>query len=189
MAAKHLKDFIDLSAEELKFYLQQSALQIGGTHSDLAALALVAFEQQVPEKESAEHIAKTLQTDHQKLLQQYGMQQDPFEMAHKSHNPVPNYSLNNIAKQEFDPRPSAQRVITIGEKESLSTTEHPDAVMNISFAPPQDIPPYKLMEENMRKEKQIAAIDDMETNVLIISLRYFRNQPRLKLGKRNMQII
>ena len=40
--AKHLEDFLDLSSEELKFYLQQRALTVSGTHSDLAARALVA---------------------------------------------------------------------------------------------------------------------------------------------------
>lgn len=43
--AWHLKDFLDLSARELKFCIQQRALPSGETHSDLAACALVALEQ------------------------------------------------------------------------------------------------------------------------------------------------
>ena len=41
---KHLEDFLELSCGELKFYLQQRAISIGGTHSDLAARALVVLK-------------------------------------------------------------------------------------------------------------------------------------------------
>ena len=54
--AKHLEDFLELSSGELKFYLQQRALASSGTHSDMAARAFVAFEQQVSVKESAEDL-------------------------------------------------------------------------------------------------------------------------------------
>ena len=43
----HLEDFLDLTTGELKFYLQQRALITSGNHADLAARALVAFEQRV----------------------------------------------------------------------------------------------------------------------------------------------
>ena len=79
--AKHLEDFIDLSAGELKFFLQQRALPCTGTHSDLAARCLVAFEQNVPNKESAEHYAQSLKTQHQATLEKYDIQQDPIEIV------------------------------------------------------------------------------------------------------------
>ena len=55
--AKHLEDFLELSHGELKFYLQQRALASTGTHSDLGARALVAFEQQLTVKQSAEDLS------------------------------------------------------------------------------------------------------------------------------------
>ena len=48
--AKHLEDFLDLTTGELRFYLQQRALTCHGNHADLAARALVAFEQNLPIK-------------------------------------------------------------------------------------------------------------------------------------------
>ena len=65
----------------LKFYLPQQALPSSGTHSDLAAPALVAFEQQIPIKESAKDCAKILTTEYDQLLQKYGLQQDPQDMT------------------------------------------------------------------------------------------------------------
>jgi len=52
--SKQLEDFRDLSTGELKFYLQQRALTCHGNHADFAACALVAFEQNLPIKETAE---------------------------------------------------------------------------------------------------------------------------------------
>ena len=48
--AKHFEDFLDLSTGALRFYLQQRALKCHGNHADLAARALVAFEQNLPIK-------------------------------------------------------------------------------------------------------------------------------------------
>lgn len=79
--AKHLEDFMDLSAGELKFFLQQRALPCTGTHSDLAARCLVAFEQKIPTKESAEQYAQSLKTQHEATLQKYSIQQDPIEIV------------------------------------------------------------------------------------------------------------
>ena len=77
---KHLEDFLDLSCGELKFYLQQRAIPAGGTHSDLAARALVAFEQNIPIKQSADDLARALQNEHNILLKSFDIQQDPLEM-------------------------------------------------------------------------------------------------------------
>ena len=78
--AKHLEDFFQLLHGELKFYLQQRALASTGTHSDLATRALVAFEQQLPVKESAENISEGLKHQHEKLLKKYDLPKDPLEM-------------------------------------------------------------------------------------------------------------
>ena len=45
---KELKDFIELSLDELKFFLQQRGQPYTGTHGTLAARALVAQEQNLP---------------------------------------------------------------------------------------------------------------------------------------------
>ena len=79
-AAKHLEDFLELSCGELKFFLQQRAIPVGGTHSDLAARALVAFEQNIPIKQSAEDLAKGLRNEHTMLLKSFDIQQDPLEI-------------------------------------------------------------------------------------------------------------
>ena len=60
---KHLEEFHDLSCGKLNFYLQQRALPVGGNHSDLAACALAAFEQNIPVKQS-EDCAKDLRHEH-----------------------------------------------------------------------------------------------------------------------------
>eukprot|EP00795_Rhopilema_esculentum_P003892 gene3892-15201_t len=77
---KHLEDFLELSCGELKFYLQQRAIPVGGKHSDLAAHALVAFEQKIPIKESAEDWAKALRHEYTILLKSFDIQQDPLEI-------------------------------------------------------------------------------------------------------------
>ena len=46
--AKHSEDYLDLSSGEPRFYLKQR------NHADLAARALVAFEQNLPIKKTAE---------------------------------------------------------------------------------------------------------------------------------------
>ena len=43
-----LKDFVELSLDELKFFLQQRGQPYSGTHGTLAARALVAHEQNLP---------------------------------------------------------------------------------------------------------------------------------------------
>ena len=78
--AKHLEDFLDLSSGELKFYLQQRALPSSGTHLDLAARALVAFEQQTPVKQSAEDLSKSLKDQYGELLKQYNLLKDPLDI-------------------------------------------------------------------------------------------------------------
>ena len=78
--AKHLEDFLDLSTGELRFYLQQRALTCQGNHADLAARALVAFEQNLPIKETAETLVFTLQREYSDILKCSGVTEDPLEM-------------------------------------------------------------------------------------------------------------
>ena len=52
--AKHLDYFLDLSTGELRFYQQQRALTCHSNHADLATRALVAFEQNLSIKETAD---------------------------------------------------------------------------------------------------------------------------------------
>ena len=78
--AKHLKDFLELSSGELRFYLQQRALPSSGTHSDLAARALVAFEQETPVKQSAEDLSKSLKHQHEEILKQHNVLKDPLDI-------------------------------------------------------------------------------------------------------------
>lgn len=73
--ANHLEDFLELSCDELKFYLRQRTIPVSGNHSDLAARALVAFEQNVPVKNSAEDLAKVLQHEYKALLKSLDIQQ------------------------------------------------------------------------------------------------------------------
>jgi len=77
--SKHLEDFLDLSTGE-KFYLQQRALMCHGNHADLAARALVAFEQNLPIKETAETLLVTLQREYGDILKCCGVTEDPLEM-------------------------------------------------------------------------------------------------------------
>ena len=87
-----------LSAVEQKFYLQQRALPVSGTHSDLAARAHVAFEQQILVKETAEDFAETLKNEHKRLLAKYEIEKDPLEMTDWSEDPTkwPKTNLGNI---------------------------------------------------------------------------------------------
>ena len=78
--AKHLEDFLDLSTGELRFYLQQRALTCHGNNADLAARALVAFEQNLPVKETAETLLSTLQREYSDILKCCGVTEDSLEM-------------------------------------------------------------------------------------------------------------
>ena len=68
IVAKHFEDFLDLSTGELRFYLRQRTLTCHGNHADLAACALVAFEQNLPIKETAETLLFTLQREYSDIF-------------------------------------------------------------------------------------------------------------------------
>lgn len=72
-STKHLKDFLDLSTGELKFYLFH-------THSDLAARALVAIEQDRPIKPATENLASSLKSDNENTLKDGGLTVDPLQL-------------------------------------------------------------------------------------------------------------
>jgi len=96
--AKHLEDFLDLSCDELKFFLRQRAIPVGGNHADLAARALVAFEQNIQVKQSAEDLARELENEYKALLKSLDIQQDPLEMKEWSRevSKWPKVNLGNI---------------------------------------------------------------------------------------------
>ena len=53
-----LEDFLVMSSSELQCYLQQRGLSVSGMHSSSAARALIAFEQKVEIKSTANQIAR-----------------------------------------------------------------------------------------------------------------------------------
>ena len=79
-STKYLKDFLGLSTAELKFYLQQRALSTSVTHSNLAARALVAIEQDTPLKVTAEHLFSSLKSDNENTLKDSGLTVDPLQL-------------------------------------------------------------------------------------------------------------
>ena len=79
-STKPLEDFLDLSMDELRFYLQQRALSTSGTHSDLAARALVAFEHDTPIKVTAENLASSLKCPIENTLRDGGLTVDPLQL-------------------------------------------------------------------------------------------------------------
>ena len=58
-----LEDFLVMSSSELQYYLQQRELSVSETNTSLAARALIAFEQKVEIKFTADQIAKQLKND------------------------------------------------------------------------------------------------------------------------------
>jgi len=78
--AKHWEDFLHLSTGELRFYLQQRALKCHGNNADLAARALVVFEQNPPIRETAETVLCVLQREYSDMLKCCGVIEDPLEM-------------------------------------------------------------------------------------------------------------
>ena len=67
----------------------------------MAARALVAFEQQIEVKETAEDLAKTLQNEHKKLLAKYGIEKDPLEMTDWSED-LTKWPKTNLGESFFD---------------------------------------------------------------------------------------
>ena len=51
-----LEDFLVMSSFELQYYLPQGGLSVSGTHSSSAARALIAFEQKVEIKSTADQL-------------------------------------------------------------------------------------------------------------------------------------
>ena len=72
-----LEDFLVMSSSELQYYLQQRGWSVSGTHSSLAARALIAFKQKVEIKSTADQIAKQLKNDYRELLMKHNLD-DPL---------------------------------------------------------------------------------------------------------------
>ena len=87
--------------------------------------------------------------------------------AHKRHNPDPKFTLNNGAKQEFDPRPAIHQTTSTTDQAAFLQSvrkEVPDAVINISFAPPrEDDIPASLQDiaDNLLKENPDTEEDEL----------------------------
>ena len=69
-----------MSSSELQYYLQQRGLSVSGTRSSLAARALIAFEQKVEIKSTADQIAKQLKNDYRELLMKHNLD-DPLSSS------------------------------------------------------------------------------------------------------------
>lgn len=61
-------DFLELSTEELKFFLRQRGQNVSGNKRDLAARALVSFEKGESPKNS-DQFEKQIRADYDKILQ------------------------------------------------------------------------------------------------------------------------
>ena len=75
-----LEDFLVMSSFELQYYLQQRGWSVSGTHSSLAARALIAFERKVETKSAADQIAKQLKNDYRELLMKHNLD-DPLSFS------------------------------------------------------------------------------------------------------------
>ena len=73
-----LNDFLDMSVEQLKYYLQQRGQTYSGTHASLAARALLAQEQGISIVPIADDIAKQLKSDYNAILSNHQLITDPF---------------------------------------------------------------------------------------------------------------
>ena len=62
-----LEDFLIMSSSELQCYLHQRGLLVPGPYSSLAASSLIAFEQKVEIKSTADQTAKQLKNDYRKF--------------------------------------------------------------------------------------------------------------------------
>ena len=58
-----LEDFLVISSSEPQYYLQRG-FSVSGAHSSLAARTLIAFEQTVEIKSTADQIAEQLKNDY-----------------------------------------------------------------------------------------------------------------------------
>ena len=74
------EDFLVMSSFELQYYLQQRGWSVSGTHSSLAARALIAFERKVETKSAADQIAKQLKNDYRELLMKHNLD-DPLPFS------------------------------------------------------------------------------------------------------------
>ena len=99
--ASTLNDFIDLSADELRLYLRQRGQSPSGTHSVLAARALLAHEQQLPIILSDERLAVSLKKDYSDILSESSLLVDPFDSKILRTDDITHFPTTNIG-QTFD---------------------------------------------------------------------------------------
>ena len=76
-----MEEFLQWTAGELKVYLQQCGVSTSGSKLDLAARALVAYEQKTQITVSQEAMAKQLKIDYNQLLRTYELKVDPNKLT------------------------------------------------------------------------------------------------------------
>lgn len=80
-----IQSYTVLPSTTCTFYLQQRAPSTSGSHVSLAARALIAHENSVEVKATAEDIAKKLKSDYNDLLKKHNLNTDPFAMVHDTY--------------------------------------------------------------------------------------------------------
>ena len=78
---KSLCDFIEMSAGEFKYFLQQRGLPVSGGHGNLAARALIAFEQNLPILSPAENVIDKMEKQNKVLLSENNISFDHVECS------------------------------------------------------------------------------------------------------------
>ena len=79
MTEKHHEDFLEMSRGELEYFLKARGLRITGKNVDLAARALVAYENKTPLKETELEFKESLRQEYKKLLDSQNIS-DPTTM-------------------------------------------------------------------------------------------------------------
>ena len=91
-------DFLELSISELKYYLAMRGLSREGLKLDLAARALVAYEQQMPIRQDIEDLQKELKDTYSKLLVDHDIPDPKTIDAKEWVNDVSNWPRTDIGK-------------------------------------------------------------------------------------------
>ena len=80
---------------------------MSGKHSDLAARALVAFEQDIPIETSVANLGKELGNQHSVLLKPLILHEDPLEIKEWNKDVIkwPNPNLGNISSYILEKSP------------------------------------------------------------------------------------
>ena len=72
---------MEMSAGELKYFLQQRSLLVSTGHGNLAARALIAFKQNLPLLSAAENVINKLEKHYKVLLPEININSNPAECS------------------------------------------------------------------------------------------------------------